>query len=81
MRTTIDTGGRVVIPKELRERLGLAGGREVEIREVDGRVEIVPHETPMTLRSGADGEAAVPDEPLPVLTDELVRATLERVRR
>jgi AbrB family looped-hinge helix DNA binding protein len=81
MRTTIDSGGRVVIPKDLRERLGLAGGRDVEVREVDGRIEIVPHETPMTLKAEPGGEVAVPDEPLPVLTDELVRATLERVRR
>jgi AbrB family looped-hinge helix DNA binding protein len=35
MRTTIDKAGRVVIPRELRSRIGLAGGGEVEI-ELDG---------------------------------------------
>ncbi|MPZ49699.1 MAG: AbrB/MazE/SpoVT family DNA-binding domain-containing protein [Dehalococcoidia bacterium] len=35
MRTTIDKAGRLVIPRALRNRIGLAGGGEVEI-EVDG---------------------------------------------
>jgi AbrB family looped-hinge helix DNA binding protein len=35
MRTTIDRAGRVVIPRELRQRAGLIGGGEVEI-ELDG---------------------------------------------
>jgi AbrB family looped-hinge helix DNA binding protein len=35
MRTTIDKAGRLVIPRALRTRIGLAGGGEVEI-ELDG---------------------------------------------
>lgn len=35
MRTTIDKAGRLVIPRPLRERVGLAGGGEVEV-ELDG---------------------------------------------
>jgi AbrB family looped-hinge helix DNA binding protein len=35
MRATIDKAGRLVIPRALRNRIGLAGGGEVEI-EVDG---------------------------------------------
>ena len=35
MRTTIDTAGRLVIPRSLRNRIGLDGGGEVEI-ELDG---------------------------------------------
>ena len=35
MRTTIDTAGRLVIPRSLRDRIGLAGGGEVEL-ELDG---------------------------------------------
>lgn len=44
MRTTIDKAGRLVIPRPLRERIGLAGGGEVEL-ELDGaavRIEPVP---------------------------------------
>lgn len=35
MRTTIDKAGRLVIPRALRDRVGLAGGGEVEV-ELDG---------------------------------------------
>lgn len=81
MRTAIDSAGRVVIPKELRERLGLSHGRPVEVRERDGLIEIEPAITPMTLVRRPGGRVAVPDEALPPLTDEMVRDTLERVRR
>jgi AbrB family looped-hinge helix DNA binding protein len=42
MRTTIDKAGRLVIPRPLRDRIGLADGGEVEI-ELDGAaVRIAP---------------------------------------
>ena len=70
-----------MIPKALRERVGLGGGRAVEIRERDGRIEIEPASTPMKLVRRSGGLVAVPDERLPPLTDDLVRATIERTRR
>ncbi|RNL62000.1 AbrB/MazE/SpoVT family DNA-binding domain-containing protein [Nocardioides marmoriginsengisoli] len=33
MQTTIDRAGRLVVPKELRDRLGITAGSRVEIRE------------------------------------------------
>ncbi len=33
VRTTIDKAGRIVVPKKLRDRLGLAPGTEVEISD------------------------------------------------
>jgi AbrB family looped-hinge helix DNA binding protein len=35
MRTTIDKAGRLVIPRSLRNRVGLGGGGEVEL-QLDG---------------------------------------------
>ena len=35
MRTTIDKAGRLVIPRSLRDRIGLTAGGEVEV-EIDG---------------------------------------------
>lgn len=81
MKSAIDSAGRIVIPKPLRDRLGLDGGRVVEIREREGRIEIEPTPTAMTLTRRAGGRVAVPDEKLPVLTDDIVRATIERTRR
>lgn len=81
MKTTMDSGGRVVIPKAIRDRIGLAPGEELELRERDGRIEIEPAVTPMRLAQNKRALAAVPAVELPPLTDEVVRATLERTRR
>ena len=81
MKSTIDGAGRVVIPKELRERLDLQTGTPLEIRERDGLIEIEPTATPMKLERRAGLRVAVPEQPLPPLTDEIVRDTLERTRR
>lgn len=45
----IDSGGRVVVPKEVRERLGLRPGSRIVLTEVDGHVEISPATTPVRL--------------------------------
>jgi AbrB family looped-hinge helix DNA binding protein len=81
MRTTIDAAGRVVIPKELRSRLALVGGQELEIREREGCIELEPAGASMSLLDAGGGPAAVPAEELPPLTDEIVRETMERSRR
>lgn len=81
MRTAIDAAGRVVIPKALRDSMGLTAGQPLEIAERDGRLEIVPAPTPMRLVNDGDGMAAVADIDMPVLTADLVRETLEHTRR
>lgn len=81
MKTTIDAAGRIVVPKTLRERLGLVGGRAIEILERDGRLEIEPAPTPMKLIARRGGRVAVPARKLPPLTDDIVRDTIEQIRR
>jgi AbrB family looped-hinge helix DNA binding protein len=81
MKATIDAAGLIVVPKSLRQALGLKPGQPLEIRAADGRLEIEIAATPMQLRKRGKGMVAVPDAELPVLTAELVRETLERVRR
>jgi AbrB family looped-hinge helix DNA binding protein len=81
MQSTIDPAGRIVIPKAIRESLGLTGGQSVEIRERDGTIEIEPAPTPMTLVDGKGGPVAVPKDAISALTDDIVRTTLERTRR
>ncbi|MEX2608428.1 MAG: hypothetical protein WEA24_00670 [Gemmatimonadota bacterium] len=81
MKSTIDAAGRVVIPKGLRARLGRTGGQTIQIRERDGIIEIEPAATSMTLVDRGGGPVAIPEQELPTLTDEQMRATMERTRR
>ena len=81
MKTTMDAAGRIVIPKPLRQRLHLVAGEALVLRERDGRLEIEPAPTPMSLEARRGGVVAVPRDSLPALTDEIVRETLERSRR
>jgi AbrB family looped-hinge helix DNA binding protein len=81
MRTTIDMAGRVVIPKPLRDELGLRGGQEIEVTARDGHIEIEPAPTPMRLVRRKGVLVAQPEASLPRLTTQEVREALERVRR
>jgi AbrB family looped-hinge helix DNA binding protein len=81
MRSTIDSAGRIVVPKALRDALGLVGGQEIEVSARDGRLEIEVPPTAMHLEERGGVLVAVPDRPLPSLAASTVRETLERVRR
>ncbi len=81
MRVAIDGVGRIVIPKPMREELGIDGPTELELTETDGKLELtVPYiKAHLEVRDGFT--VIVPDEPVPPLTNEIVRETLERVRK
>lgn len=81
MRTTIDAAGRVVVPKPLRDAIGLRAGQELEISAADGRLELEVAPTPMHLERRGGRLVAVPEHELPALTTEQVRETLEQIRR
>jgi AbrB family looped-hinge helix DNA binding protein len=81
MKTTIDAAGRIVVPKAVRDALGLVAGQSLEIRAADGRIEIDIAPTPMQLKRRGRGAVAVPERPLPVLTADEVRQAIERIRR
>ncbi|MGF1665270.1 MAG: AbrB/MazE/SpoVT family DNA-binding domain-containing protein [Acidimicrobiia bacterium] len=81
MRSTIDSAGRVVVPKAMRDRLGLVGGSELDIIEVDGVIEMKP--SPIAARKVVTDEGAViaADGDVSPMTDDDVRRALERTRR
>lgn len=81
MRTTIDTAGRIVVPKRLREELGLSPGTELEVEARDDRLEVSVPAAPVRLERRGSRLVAASDRPMPRLTADEVRATLERVRR
>ncbi|MEM9515724.1 MAG: AbrB/MazE/SpoVT family DNA-binding domain-containing protein [Actinomycetota bacterium] len=81
MRTTIDGAGRVVIPKSLREAIGLGDGGEIEIQLVDGALLVAPPTVPKRIQD-RDGRATiVAEQELPVLSDSVVRDVLNATRR
>jgi AbrB family looped-hinge helix DNA binding protein len=81
MKSTIDAAGRIVVPKALRDALGLKPGQPLDIRAGDGRLEIEIAPAPARLKKRGKGVVAVPEGELPPLTVEQVREALERSRR
>lgn len=43
---TVDSKGRIVLPKEVRESLGIDPGTEVEIHAEDGKAVVEPEDDP-----------------------------------
>lgn len=43
---TVDSKGRIVLPQELREQLGITPGTEVDIHEEDGKAVVEPEDDP-----------------------------------
>lgn len=73
---TVDTKGRVTLPKDVREDLGLEPGTEVEIRDVDGKVVIEPERDPADVIAELERRieesyelAPQVDEPDPIASD------------
>lgn len=81
MLTTIDAAGRIVVPKRLREELGFKPGQTLELSAADGRLEVEHPTTPIRLERRDGQLVAVADREMPTLTAEMVRDTLEQIRR
>ncbi len=64
MKATIDSAGRLVIPRQLRDRIGLAGGGEVEV-ELDGAAIRIRPVAGCALRD-EDGLLVIPAAGVPV---------------
>ena len=84
MRTSIDSAGRLVIPKEIRREAGLRPGTPLEIRWEGGRIEIEPAPLPVKLVRHGRLLVAQPEtdhRPLDRATVEKTRRSLRRERR
>jgi len=81
MRVKIDAAGRLVIPQQLRRRLGVDGGGEVELTELDDKLEISAAPTPMyTERTAGDVLVLRPEHELPAMSVDTVRDVLDETR-
>jgi len=82
MKSTIDGAGRVVIPKAIRDRMGLTGGEALEVDEERGTIRIIRAQRAATLTDGGHGIlTAELDPPIGEVDAETVREVLERTRR
>jgi AbrB family looped-hinge helix DNA binding protein len=81
MRVAIDGVGRIVIPKPMRDVLGIDGPTELELTERDGALELTVPYIKAHLEQRDGFTVIVPDEPVPTLTTEMVREEIERSRR
>lgn len=76
----MDRAGRLVVPKALRERLGLRDGGEVELVEREGVIQLSSVPVQVRVEQREYGPVLVADH-APPLTDEIVRDVLEQTRR
>lgn len=85
MIATIDKAGRIVIPKALRDAMGLKPGTRLDVSYVDGRLEIeyaAPEEDvwEIVMENGFPVLRYIGEGELPPISDEMYRETLEAVR-
>lgn len=80
MHVTIDSAGRLVIPKVLRDAAGLRPDMTLEIRFRDGRVEIEPAPAEVRIEMRRGVAVAVPAEPVSSVSTDDVEAIRRRIR-
>lgn len=81
MRVKIDAAGRLVIPLQLRRRLGVDGGGEVELTELDDKLELSAAPTPMHTERTTGGVLVLqPEHELPRMSVDTVRDVLDQTR-
>jgi AbrB family looped-hinge helix DNA binding protein len=81
MRVAIDSVGRLVVPKALRDELGITAATELEIEARDGVIELAVADIAARVEERPGGVVIATDAPMRPLTIEDVRASIDRTRR
>ena len=81
MRIPIDGVGRLVIPKGLRDELGISGPTELEVAARDGLIELAVADVAARVEDRGGHPVIATDAPMPPLAVQDVRAAIDRVRR
>jgi bifunctional DNA-binding transcriptional regulator/antitoxin component of YhaV-PrlF toxin-antitoxin module len=80
MKITMDSVGRLVVPKALRAELGITGPTELEVVARDGVIELAVADVPARIEDRGGDPVIVTAVPMKPLTVEDVRAAIDRVR-
>ncbi len=70
-----------MIPKPLREELGVHGPTDLELTAADGRIELTVADVPAHVEEREGFPVIVTDRPMAPLSVAQARAAVERVRR
>lgn len=70
-----------MIPKRLREELGISGPTEVELQAADGRLELTVPDVPARVGEYNGLPVILTDRPMKPLTVDSTRAAIDRSRR
>ncbi len=81
MRVTIDGAGRIVIPKAMRESLGLSANSEIDIMSDGGGLRLDPVSVEPRSIDRSDGLVRLSKVDGPVITDDHVRALRDSAQR
>ncbi|GAB3043158.1 AbrB/MazE/SpoVT family DNA-binding domain-containing protein [Sediminivirga luteola] len=79
MEATIDSGGRLLLPKSIRDSLGLVPGSKVDISPYGSGVQITPGGRTARLERDSDGRLV--SRAKTVVTDEQMFALIDAGRR
>lgn len=71
--TTVSPKFQVVIPRGVREQMGLKAGQKLQVVPLPGRIELVPMAAPGALRGFVPGPNSFEREPDRDLNDDLGR--------
>ena len=81
MKTTIDSAGRLVIPKDIRRESGIKPGMPLEVRWEKGAIAITPAPLPVKLERKGRLLVAVPAKDTPRLSTDTVERTRKTLRK
>ena len=81
MRSTVDSAGRIVIPKAIREAAGLRPGTPVRFRLDSAGVLVEPEPLAVTFERRGTVVVAVPRTPVPVMSTDDVARSIDEVRQ
>lgn len=81
MRIAIDAAGRLVVPKALRDELGIGGSTELEAEARDGVIELAVADVAARVEDRDGIPVIASDETVAPLTTDAVRAAIDRARR